>query len=110
MWDRQIQLLGHVLRRDPEDLARKVTCDKDLSRPQMLHKRVGRPKQDWLSGTLDRAHIKIGKVNRIHSVNPMTGEQRVDYEFTREAQDTPFDKDDPIHIDNLKEAASMRKI
>ena len=71
---------------------------------------MGRPKADWLSGKLERAHTKIGKVNRIHSVNPMTGEHRVDYEFTREPQDTHFDKSDPIHVDNIKEAANMRKI
>ena len=67
------------------------------------------PKQEWFSGTLDRAHIKIDKVNRIHSVNPMTGEQRVDYEFTREAQDTPFDKDDPIHNTILKKLQVWEK-
>ena len=110
VWDRQIQLLGHVLRRDPEDLARKVTCDNDLKRPQMLHKRVGRPKQDWLGGTLERAHIKIGKANRIESTNPITGEQRTDLEFTREPQDTPFNPNDATHIEHIKEAALIRRI
>ena len=112
VWDRQTQLLGHILRRDPQDLARTVTCDNNLERPQQLFKRVGRPKADWLSGTLDRARIKIGKVNRIHSVNPMTmtGEHRVDYEFTREPQDTPDDKADPTHVDHIKEAANIRRL
>ena len=110
VWDRQIQLLGHILRRDSDDLIRSVTCDSMLERPQKLFKRVGRPKQDWLSGTLERAHIKIGKVNRIDSINPITGEQRTDFEFTREPQDTPFDKNDPTRTEHLKEAALIRRI
>ena len=39
----------------------------------------------------------------------MTGEHRVDYEFTREPQNILFDKADAMHIGNLKEAANMRK-
>ena len=66
-----------------------------LNDNKKLFKRVGKPKQDWLSGTLETAHFKIGKVDSINSTNPITGEQRTDFEFTREPQGTPFEKKTP---------------
>ncbi len=36
MLDRQKRPLGHIIRRDPNDLQRKVAFDIDLSRPHQL--------------------------------------------------------------------------
>ena len=59
--DRQMTLLGHVLRREPHELMRQVTCDSNLRRPYQLYKRVGHPRSSWTNDHLERAHIQYGK-------------------------------------------------
>ena len=60
--DRQMTMLGHVLRRDSEDLIRRVTCDSNLRRPTVGYRRVGQPRGKWLDDNLHRTwnHINTG--------------------------------------------------
>ena len=92
--DRQVSMLGHVMRREPSHLLRKVTLDEQLQRPQS-YKRVGRPRLNWVEETVRRAHMHIGKVD--HG-------QYVDL-----PQDIPFDAHNQEHVDNLWMAAADRK-
>ncbi len=45
--DRQIALMGHLIRCTPDTPGRQVAIDRDLIRPQQLYKRVGHPREHW---------------------------------------------------------------
>ena len=97
--DRQVNMLGHVLRRDMDHLLRKVTCDEELQRPHKGFKRVGRPKHNWVEDNLARAHLHIGEVTMGPDGPIYTGNPQV----------TTYDPDNPVHVQNLKEAANNRR-
>ena len=47
--ERQSRLLGHVMRRDENELLRQPSFDQNLARPYQLKRRTGRPKLNWIS-------------------------------------------------------------
>ena len=57
--ERQQRMLGHILRKPPSDIMRKVTCDENLARPQQLYKRHGAPRTHWLEDSLNVAMQKF---------------------------------------------------
>jgi hypothetical protein len=83
--ERQLTLLGHVLRRDQSNLMRKVTCDEQLRRPYQLYKKTGHPRTNWTDDNILRAHNLHGKNSEI------------------------FDKDNQTHILAIKKAAKDYK-
>ena len=83
--ERQMTLLGHVLRRDTDHLMRQVTCDEQLKRPYQLYKKTGHPRSNWTEDNLIRAHAKYGH------------------------QQDSFDPENQTHINAIKQAAHDRK-
>ena len=79
--ERQLSLLGHVIRREPSELIRRVALDENLNRPQQLYKRTGAPRQNWAEDNLQRAHEKFFAPNE------------------------RYDKNNPEHVNNLKDKA-----
>ena len=56
---RQQKLLGHILREAPNTHMRKVSLDWNLQRPQMLHKRTGKPRLNWIDDNLERTYLSL---------------------------------------------------
>jgi len=67
--ERQLSLLGHVIRREPSELIRRVALDENLNRPQQLYKRTGAPRQNWAEDNLQRAHEKFFAPNERYDKN-----------------------------------------
>ena len=58
--ERQMTLLGHVLRLDSNHLMRSVAFDDNLKRPQQIYKKTGHPRDSWVGDNLQRAHTIYG--------------------------------------------------
>lgn len=46
--NRQLTLLGHLMRREPDHIMRHVAFDTHLRRPYQLYKKVGHPRCSWV--------------------------------------------------------------
>ena len=68
--DRQMALLGHIIRREPHELCRRVALDENLQRPSQLYKRVGATRLDWVTDNLARAHSAFHDENHLLTYNP----------------------------------------
>ena len=82
--DCQLALLGHVIRREPDELIRRVALDENLRRPSQLHKRVGATRLKCVTDKLQRVHV-------LH--------KDIDYESTCDCYD-------PEHVANLIDKAN----
>ena len=83
--DRQMTLLGHVLRLPTSHIMRQVSCNENLRRPHQIYKRTGYPRYNWVTDNLQRAHTL----------------------FTdNEGQ---FDDKNPAHVNDILSAATNRK-
>ena len=51
-------LLGHIMRREPQELRRRLATDENLCRSKQLCKRVGATHLNLITDNLDRAHAK----------------------------------------------------
>ena len=76
-------LLGHVIRREPEELIRRVPIDENLRRPSQHYKRVAATGLNWVTDNLHRAHAP----------------------HREEEYDLAFDQNDPEHVANLIDKA-----
>ena len=56
---RQQKLLWHMLRDAPSSHMRKVALDENIQRPQMLHKRTGKPRLNWVDDNLARVYQQL---------------------------------------------------
>ena len=65
--DRQMALLGHVIRREPHELCRRVAFDENLQRPSQLYKRVGATRLNWVTDNLERAHAAFHDENHLNT-------------------------------------------
>ena len=57
--DRQMILLGHIIRRDQEDFMKQVSFDDNSNKRQQLYKRTGAPRLNWIDDSIQRAHYLI---------------------------------------------------
>ena len=58
--DRQLTLMGHILRRPEDHIMHRVTCNAQLTRPQQLYKRSGQPRKHWFEDNIERVHANYG--------------------------------------------------
>ena len=58
--DRQLTLMGHILRRPENHIMYRVTCNERLVRPQQLYKRTGQPRKHWFEDNIERIHANFG--------------------------------------------------
>ena len=56
---RQMSLLGHILRADPSNPERKVACDNSYTRLKADHKRLYGPRDHWWDTTMELAFNTI---------------------------------------------------
>ena len=73
--ERQLTLLGHIIRADNSDPTKQVTIDDNLSRPSQFYKKQGRMRYNWVT-------------------------ENVDYAYRRLYENVPFDPRNQTHVDN----------
>ena len=81
--DRQVKLLGHIVRTEYDDPMHHTIFDKNLQKTQRSYKRVGKPREHWTDKTLARAFEQVYQ------------------------QD--YDDKDELHVEHLKLAAMNRQ-
>ena len=57
--DRQMILLGHIIRRDQDNFMKQVSFDDNIDKKQQLYKRSGAPRLNWIDDNIQRAHHLI---------------------------------------------------
>ena len=89
--EKQMSLLGHILRLDDEQPEKIVSCDKRNMRLKASHKRRYGPRDHWWEDNIERAYNLVMK----NEYKDFTGDEH-------------FDKGNPEHYEIVKEAAEAR--
>ena len=68
MLEKKIQLLGHIIRADPQDPMRQVLVQPNSLIPRIEHvRRVGKPRAHWLVETYADGYRESGHVDSLTS-------------------------------------------
>ena len=82
--DRQVKLLGHIIRTEYGNPMHQVIFDEYLHKAERSHKRVGKPREHWTDKIIQRA-----------------------FELVYQQE---YDQNDEMHVEHLRIAAVNRQL